>query len=108
MKRKESDFASPAVLHATQHLARLVRQARLARNWSQADLAERARISAPTMHRIEKSGVESSMGAWLSVLECLGLLGKITNISDAVSTAIIESTQAKRPRKNRADRDLDF
>ncbi|WP_425508307.1 helix-turn-helix domain-containing protein [Tahibacter amnicola] len=53
MRRRESDFASPAVKAATNHLATLVRQARLARGWSQAELAEGARLSTPTPHRIE-------------------------------------------------------
>lgn len=110
MKRKEADFATPSTDGAAQHLARLVRQARIARGWSQAALAERARISAPTMHRIEKGGIESSLGAWLAVFECLGLIGKITEIEDATSAAIIESTQRKRPSNSRVIRDdgLDF
>lgn len=109
MRRKESDFASLASSRAAVHLAGLVRQARLARGWSQAELAERARLSAPTMHRIEKGAVETSLGAWLAVLERLGLLHLLENLRDPASAALLDATRAQRPRrKSSAAKGLEF
>jgi transcriptional regulator with XRE-family HTH domain len=86
----------------------LVKQARLARAWSQAELAERARISPPTMHRIERGAVETSLGAWLAVMERVGLISKLAELSDPVSDALMADTRAKRPRRKSAPDDLDF
>ncbi len=108
MRRKAAEFATPAGLSAAQHLAGLVKQARLARGWSQAELAERARLSAPTMHRIEQGSVESSLGAWLAVLERVGLLSRLTELRDPASEALLNETRAKRPRRKSSASDLDF
>lgn len=108
MRRKEADFATPEGLKATRHLADLVKQARLARGWSQAELAERARISPPTMHRIERGAVETSLGVWLAVFERVGLLSRLSELRDPVSEAIMEETKAKRPRRRPASGNLDF
>lgn len=107
MRRNEAEFATPASLATARHLAGLVKQARLARGWSQAGLAERARISAPTMSRIEQGSVGASLGAWLAVLERLGLLSKLDQLADPASAAILDSTRAKRPLRGDAT-DLDF
>jgi transcriptional regulator with XRE-family HTH domain len=108
MRRTEAEFASPASLKTARHLAALVKQARLARAWSQAELAERARISPPTMHRIERGAVETSLGAWLAVMERVGLISKLAELSDPVSDALMADTRAKRPRRKSAPDDLDF
>jgi len=107
MRRNEADFANPPALSTARHLAHLVRQARLARGWSQAGLAERARISAPTMNRIEQGSVGASLGAWLAVLERLGLLHKLDQLQDPASAAVVDATKAKRPIRQDAA-DLDF
>lgn len=107
MRRKEEQFASPKTIKVAKHLANLVVQARLARGWSQAALAERARISAPTMHRIEHGAVETSLGAWLSVLENLGLQERLLQIQDPVSVALLNQTRTQRPLR-KSPSDLDF
>lgn len=106
MRRKESAFAIPAVVATTRHLGTLVRQARLARVWTQAELAERARVSLATLKRIEAGAVEASLGSWLSVLDRLGLLPLLQALKDPTSAALLSSTQAKRSR--RSEEDLDF
>lgn len=107
MRRKESQFASPAAIAAGRHLGELVRQARLARTWTQQELAERARVSLATLKRIEHGAVEASLGGWLSVFERLGLLALLKNLQDPTSAALMETTQAKRARGGK-DKDLDF
>ena len=74
MRRPEEKFASPQVKSAAGRLAPLIRQTRLARNMTQAAAAERAKMSALTWMKIERGDVSVSLGAWLSALECLGLL----------------------------------
>jgi transcriptional regulator with XRE-family HTH domain len=108
MRRNEAAFASPPMLDVARHFAALVKQARLARGWTQAELAERARISAPTMHRLEQGAIESSLGAWLAVFERLGLLPRLAEISDPVSKALLDETRPKRPRRKTSAPDLDF
>ncbi|MFI5239527.1 MAG: multiprotein-bridging factor 1 family protein [Gemmatimonadales bacterium] len=106
MRRKESAFAAPAVIATSRHLGALVRQARLARAWTQVELAERARIGTATLKRIEAGAVEASLGAWLSVLDRLGLLPLLQSLKDPASAALLSSTQTKRSRNSR--KDLDF
>lgn len=107
MRRIEADYATPAGLGTAQHLARLVKNARIARGWSQASLAERARLSPATMSRIEQGSVGASLGAWLAVFERLGLLSKIDQLSDPASEAILDSTRARHPLRSKTS-DLDF
>lgn len=107
MRRKEADFATPAAVKAAVHLGDLVRQARLARSWTQQGLAERARISLATLKRMEGGAVEVSLGGWLAVFESLGLLSLFSALRDPASAAILETTKAKRVRSGKRD-DLDF
>jgi len=107
MRRSQSEVVSPPVLATARHLASLVKQARLARNWSQADLAERARISSPTVQRIEQGAVTAALGAWLAVFERLGLLDRLGEIRDPASEALLNETRSKRGGRRRAD-ELDF
>lgn len=107
MRRKESDFATPAAVKVAAHLGDLVRQARLARSWTLQALAERARISLATLKRMEGGGVEVSLGGWLAVFESLGLLQLIANLRDPASAALLDATKTKRARAKHRD-DLDF
>ena len=81
MQEQEASFATPATLAAARKLGDAIRQARLARNRTREDFAERARISAPTLDRLERGDVAVRMGAWLSALETSNLL----HLLDAVS-----------------------
>jgi transcriptional regulator with XRE-family HTH domain len=107
MRRKEADFASPAVSSAAAHLGELARQARLARSWTQKGLAERARVSLATLKRMEGGAVGVSLGGWLSVFESLGLLHLFSTLSDPRSAALLDATRIQRARPRQGD-DLDF
>ena len=109
MRRKEADFATPAAQQTARHLATLIRQARLVRNWSQAELAERSRASLATIKRIERGALETSLGAWMAALELVGVLPRLNELRDPASEALLNDTRAKRPRRARlAADDLDF
>ena len=69
-----AEFTSPESRRAVRYLAKLVREARLARRMPQAELGARARTSRSTIDRIEKGGVETALGTWLAVMEQVGLL----------------------------------
>lgn len=109
ISRTESTFATPAVDRLARQLGQRVRQARVSRQWTQAELAERSRISAPTMQRIEQGSVAVSIGAWLGVLERLGLLTQLENVEDRAATALLQDAAPKRVRKRKPPPDtLDF
>jgi transcriptional regulator with XRE-family HTH domain len=108
MKRREETFASAPAQEAARHLGVLVRQARLARRWTLAELAERARVSPATLKRIEKGAPSASLGVWLAVLERLGLLPRLKDLRDPASEALLNETRARRARRKHADVDLDF
>src|SRR3569623_916176 len=98
MRRKEADFATPAASRTAAHLGGLVRQARLARSWTQQGLAERARIGTATRKRMERGAGEVSLGGWLAVFESLGLLPLLGALQDPASAALLDTTKAKRVR----------
>lgn len=108
MKRQESEFASPPAEATGRHLGALVRQARIARRWTMAELAERARVSLATLKRIEGGSLSTSLGAWLAVLERVGLMSRLAELRDPASEALLNETRAKRPRGRSAGFDLDF
>lgn len=108
MKRQEPGFASPPVTTTGQHLGALVRQARIARRWTMAELAERARVSLATLKRIESGSLSTSLGAWLAVLERVGLMSRVAELRDPASEALLNETRAKRVRGKSATSGLDF
>jgi transcriptional regulator with XRE-family HTH domain len=108
MKRAAENFTTPAADEAARHLGALVRQARLARQWTIAELAERARIGTATLKRIEKGACSASLSVWLSVFERLGLLPLLKNLQDPAAAALLDETRIKRARRKRTATDLDF
>ena len=78
MRRPEEKFASSQVKAVAARLAPVIRQTRLGRNMTQESAAERAKMSAFTWMKIERGDVSVSLGAWLSALECLGLIDALS------------------------------
>lgn len=94
---------------AAQALARAIRAARQARGLSQADLAERARISLPTLSRMERGHPGIALWAWLGAMEALGLLGVFENLKDDNTHALARIALDKPVRRRRKPSpDLDF
>src|SRR3954468_12833806 len=108
MKRNEAHFLSPASKEVTRHLGALVRQARLARGWTLAELAERSRVSLATTKRIESGSSSASLASWLALIERLGLLPKLLALEDPTSEALLNQTRAQRARRKPPKQDLDF
>lgn len=108
MKYATQTFLTPRSQQAARHPGALVHQGRLARRWTIAELAERARIGTATLKRIEKGTPSVSLGMWLSVLELVGLLPAIMKLDDPVAAAILDRTRVQRARRKPAAADLDF
>ena len=58
-----------------------IRLARLRRRYSMEQVAERADISRPTLHSIEKGNSNVTIGAYVKVLAVLGLEQDITGVA---------------------------
>ncbi len=108
MKRQAQKFTNLPAEETARILGTLVRQGRLARQWTIAELAERARIGTATLKRIEKGATSASLGVWLSVFERLGLLPLLNELDDPASAALLNQTRTKRARRKPAAADLDF
>lgn len=81
MQRPEASFATPEVLATAEQLGSAIRQARLARNRTRSDFAERAHISPNTLDRLEKGDVAVRMGAWIAALQTGNLLHLLEKVS---------------------------
>lgn len=82
MRHPEAAFASPASSATASELGRGIRMARLARNMTQADFAERARLSIKTLQRIELGDPAVSFASWLSAMEIAALLPALRRAAD--------------------------
>jgi transcriptional regulator with XRE-family HTH domain len=58
-----------------------IRLARLRRRYSMEQVAERADISRPTLHSIERGNSNVTIGAYVKVLFVLGLEGDIAKVA---------------------------
>lgn len=98
--------SSKTQVATAQRLAGLVRDARLARRWTQVELAERARVGVATIKRIESGSPAPSLGSWLAAFDGLGLLPLLGSLKDPAAAALLRETQRQRAR--RTAQDLDF
>jgi len=99
MRRKEAEFASPAAKAVAQRLGQSIRLARLARNLTQADFAERARIGRRTLTRIELGDSSVSFTGWLSALESASLLPQLDRVADPSADALGQAQRSSEIRK---------
>lgn len=107
MKSKGTANVTPRGQRTTKHLAGLVQRARLARNLTQADLAERARVSPGSIHRLERAEPGVALWVWLNAMEALGQLELLEALRDPLTEALMTSAAPKRAGSARAP-DLDF
>ena len=108
MKRASTHVVSRRGELAAQALASAIRTARQARGISQADLAERARVSLPTLSRLEGGHPGIALWAWLSVMEVLGLLGVFENLKDSTTDSLLRIAVNKPIRRRKIAPNLDF
>lgn len=107
MRRTETRFTTPSAHGLAGRLGAAIKAARLARNWRQADFAERARISLATAKRIEAGDVAVGLSSWLSAFEVLGLLRLLEPAgqldSDRLGTSLRHRQARQRARGGAAD-----
>ncbi|MEO5629315.1 MAG: helix-turn-helix transcriptional regulator [Thermomonas sp.] len=108
MKRPATHIVSRRGELATTTLATAIRTARQARGLTQADLAERARISLPTVSRLERGHSGIALWAWLSAMEVLGLLSIFENLKDTTTNALMRAAVNKPVRRRKPPTDLEF
>lgn len=119
MQRPEASFATPEVTQAARALGLAIKQARLARNRTRKDFAERAHISPATLDRLEHGDVAVRMGAWFAALQAANLLPLLEKLSnpdaDTLGRVEREKRRAGAMRKNAypvkpgaSDDDYDF
>lgn len=99
MRRSEQSFASPSSSSAARKLGGAIRAARLARNLTQADFAERARTSIATLKRIEQGDPAVSFGSWLSALENASLLHLLERLAEPEADPHGSARRAQEARK---------
>lgn len=86
-------------------LGAAVRSARLSRNLTQADFAERARMSVATLQRVERGDPAVSFTSWLSAMEAGALLPALRGVAETVGdTATPARTAEPRRRASRVPR----
>jgi transcriptional regulator with XRE-family HTH domain len=84
-------------------LARRIRERRLRRSWTQAELAQRAGLKLPTYVRFEQSGAIALLRL-LKILEVLDLLNEFDALGrseDLTSMTLAQITQPERQRGRR-------
>ena len=86
------------------NLGESLRLARLRRRISTMQLAERAGISRPTLHKIEQGDPTVSLGAYANVLFCLGLDADLDSLAndDALGRRLQDadlSVRARAPKR---------
>lgn len=92
--------------HAAAVLAAKVRTARIARGWTQAELALRCDLSARTITSIEAGTVSVQLGFWLKALWALDLINDFINGVHSVGKndhefALLASNMPMRVREKR-------
>lgn len=83
MRRPEASFASPISASVAEQLGEAVRASRLDRNLTQADFAERARMSVATLQRVERGDPAVSFTSWLSAMEASSLLNALQSVVES-------------------------
>ncbi len=70
---KSYDLLSDAALNSLSKLGERLREARLRRNWTQTETAEKAGLSDSSVKKVEAGSVHITIGAYLSILDVFGL-----------------------------------
>jgi len=103
MRRPEVNFVSPVSASVATQLGRAVRLARLGRNLTQEDFAQRARVSVATLQRIERGDPAVSFTSWLSAMEAGSLLSMLRSVADPAAD-VRGSAQRQLEQRQRASK----
>ena len=96
----------PAVVRALKKLGSDVRTARLRRRIRAVTVAERARISRTTLHKIERGSAVVSIGKYASVLHVLDLHHGVGELADPSRDALgLDGADEPLPKRVRVPRE---
>jgi transcriptional regulator with XRE-family HTH domain len=101
MRRDNKVFTAPLLLQKAAALGTAIKLARVARDMTQADCAERAHLSMRSLARIEKGDVSVSFSGWLQALNQVGLIELLTAPSVPQNDIVGEARRTK-ARRSRA------
>ena len=101
--RKSFDQSLPAsARRALRKLGEDMRDARLVRQISMAEMCERSFVSRSTLHKIERGDVSVAIGYYASVLFILQLEGRLGEVADLFSDELgLQLMQEKLPQRIR-------
>ena len=87
-----------------QEIGRRIADARLARNMTQAELAERAGMGVRTVQRLELGAAATHLSGFLRVCRVLGFLERLDALIPAEQVSPIALLKLKRSARQRASR----
>lgn len=107
MPRNSKSYAlvSDAATGALSALGERLREARLRRNWTQAQTAGKAGLSESSVKKVEAGSPRITMGAYLALLDVYGLPTAFNHVlaagDDAIGEALARSSLRRRARQPR-------
>lgn len=108
MPRQSKSYSvlSDAALGSLTQLGGRLKEARLRRNWSQQQTAEKAGLSESSIKKVERGSPRITVGAYLSLLDVFGMPTALDRVlapgSDTLGEALARSATRRRagaPRK---------
>lgn len=97
---------SDAALRSLAALGERLREARLRRNWSQAETAQKAGLSEGSIKKVEAGSPRITMAAYASVLDVFGLPSAFDAVlapgDDVIGEALARNTLRQRAGSTRA------
>ncbi len=97
---------SDAALGSLSALGIRMKEARLLRNWTQADIAAKAGLSESSIRKVEAGSPHITVGAYLALLDVLGLPTAFDKViasgDDTLGEALGRNIMRKRARAPRA------
>ena len=107
MPRNSLSYAltSDAALGSLSALGARIKEARLLRNWTQADAADKAGLSESSIRKVESGSPHITVGAYLALLDVLGLPTAFDSViargDDTLGEALGRNALRKRARAPR-------
>ena len=113
MPRNSLSYAliSDAALGSLSALGARLKEARLLRNWTQADAADKAGLSESSIRKVESGSPHITVGAYLALLDVLGLPTAFDRViargDDTLGEAVARAATRRRAGSERRQRHTD-
>lgn len=103
MRRDNKAFTTPLLQEKAAALGTAIKLARVARDITQADCAERAHMSVRSLARIENGDVSVSFSGWLQALNQVGLI-ELLAVPSVPQNDIVGEARRKKESRSRASK----